>query len=162
MNKKIIFWSITGVALAVAGYVLWKKFGVGSKIIGSKKADVEPPPVVPSPIVTPKPADSPFPLKQGSVGENVVSLQKNLNILGANLKTDGKFGPLTQSALISRVGFGQYPVTEGIFNDIVKMAADKIEHDRIAKLLTTGTGTYNRNTVLPAYNPAVTSYGTKF
>lgn len=40
-------------------------------------------------------------LREGSRGMNVYNLQRCLNSLGANLVTDGMFGPLTKKALIN-------------------------------------------------------------
>lgn len=48
---------------------------------------------------SPSPAASGFPLKQGSSGEKVKTLQR---IIGAN--PDGQFGPLTENALITFAG----------------------------------------------------------
>ncbi len=42
-----------------------------------------------------------FYLREGSRGMNVYNLQRCLNSLGANLVTDGMFGPLTKRALVN-------------------------------------------------------------
>lgn len=42
-----------------------------------------------------------FYLREGSRGMNVYNLQRCLNSLGANLVTDGMFGPLTKKALVN-------------------------------------------------------------
>jgi len=57
------------------------------------------PPYVTTPIYT----DKDFPLKKGSRGNKVKNLQTFLNNQGAQptLRADGKFGPLTEAALIA-------------------------------------------------------------
>lgn len=48
-----------------------------------------------------------FPLKKGSKGELVIQLQQVLNSKGANLKTDGDWGPLTDAAMKQYLGISQ-------------------------------------------------------
>lgn len=81
---------------------------------------------------TPALKDSPFPLQMGSTGVNVESLQRNLNLLGAGIEEDGKFGPKTNSAVFQKYGFGGYPVTEEVFNAIV----NKVKGQEIADIIT--------------------------
>lgn len=45
-----------------------------------------------------------LPLKEGDHNQLVALLQRALNYLGSNLTIDGKFGPLTRTALANRVG----------------------------------------------------------
>lgn len=77
-------------------------------------------------------SDDTFPLKKGSGGKNVESLQKYLNNSGSyKLKVDGKFGEKTESAVLSEQSpfenfKAMYPnakkgqVTQDFFNLFIK------------------------------------------
>lgn len=58
-----------------------------------------------------------FPLKKGSVGSNVSTLQTYLNSKGANLSVDGVFGNLTLAALQQYTGLSE--VSEQYFNTYI-------------------------------------------
>lgn len=59
----------------------------------------------PAPTWTPVGTPSGFPLRKGSSGGYVKTLQQQLNSrCGKGLVTDGKFGPLTESAAIACIG----------------------------------------------------------
>ena len=62
-------------------------------------------PVNPAPTWTPVGTPSGFPLRKGSSGGYVKTLQQQLNSrCGKSLVTDGKFGPLTENAAIACIG----------------------------------------------------------
>lgn len=58
-----------------------------------------------------------FPLKKGSFGKNVTTLQNYLNSKGATLVPDGAFGNLTLAALQKYTGLSE--VSESYFNTYV-------------------------------------------
>lgn len=136
MNKKTIFWATAFLTLGITGFLLWRKYGNKSneEIVDGDVPIVK----TPKPYTPPKTKDDTFPLKIGSKGSNVEALQNNLKILGAKIKADGDFGKETNGALIGYFGFGQYPVTEQIFNSIHQKAKDKINYDGVIKGLTNG------------------------
>ena len=107
-NKKLILYSLGGIALAVGGYFLYKKITAKTVYFG----DVEPddtPSSKPNKPVESKPVSSKFPLKRGSKGAEVTSLQKFLKAegqgyllgkFGANKDgVDGIFGKMTENAV---------------------------------------------------------------
>ena len=54
--------------------------------------------------------DDAFPLTIGSSGNNVMVLQKALNLLGSRLTVDGKYGSATQAAVVKNGTYGTSPV----------------------------------------------------
>ena len=100
---------------AITGYLAWKYILVPSAAkptAGAGKTTATPPP--PSYTVTNSGGGgntssgsgyaSGFPLKIGSSGANVKTLQGALNDLGSSLTVDGQFGVNTQNALIAQTG----------------------------------------------------------
>jgi len=100
MNKKYIIYGLSGVALVVGGYFIYKRmnrkpyFGVEPSDSSSSSSS--------------KPSKK-FPLKKGSEGKEVIALQKFLKdeglgwLLGTFGKNkdgvDGKFGSMTEQAV---------------------------------------------------------------
>ena len=77
-----------GVQITDFNRVKWKAHGELPQInYGAGENKIQP--VIPA-----------FYLKQGSMGMNVYNLQKCLNYIGANLKTDGVFGPNTKQVFM--------------------------------------------------------------
>lgn len=107
-------------ALAL-GYTFRKEiFGGGPTDAVDFIEEVNPSPAVPakSPAATPAKvyASTGFPLHQGSAGEAVKAVQK---VIGVSV--DGKFGPLTEAALVKRTGLKT--LTEAQYYDLVRSAA---------------------------------------
>lgn len=106
MKKNLIYWSIGGVATAVAVYFLYKKITAPTLTFGEIDE------IEDNEVITPKPpkpvqTDVDFPLKKGSVGNNVRKLQRFLKSKGLQLGTtganndgvDGIFGEVTKEAV---------------------------------------------------------------
>ena len=103
MNKKIIIYSLGGVALAVGGYFLYKKLTQETIYFGEVEEEEE------TEVKPKKTKKDDFPLKKGSKGKNVESLQRFLKDegLGSLLGTfgknkdgvDGDFGRMTENAV---------------------------------------------------------------
>jgi len=105
MNTKKTLLAIGGgLATAGLGYLVYMLLKKKPKTFGEAVTDVtqtfkDLPNAVTQ--VAGKYTDDSFPLKKGSGGERVKSLQKFLNASsGYNLVVDGKFGNLTESAVI--------------------------------------------------------------
>jgi hypothetical protein len=122
--------------VAIALIVLAIAIGVYYYIIKPKTVNKSTTPPAVQPGTTPSTitphettkADDSFPLKQGSVGHHVLTLQKSINILhpDANLTEDGILGPETYTATVYYLGTSYFPVTENNLNDIINQANDII------------------------------------
>lgn len=122
-TKKIIYLTLGGVATAGVGYLVYsllkKKpvtFNEGFEDI--KNTVVNAPKEIVS-TISGNYTDKGFPLKKGSGGEKVKSLQRYLNnASGYNLVVDGKFGNLTESAVLSEQS--PFDVFKGMHPEAVK------------------------------------------
>ena len=133
-GKTIAFTVIGGVLTVGVAYVIYQLLNKKPSTFGEGLTDVidtvkEAPSVVTSTV-------GKYTDKGGSGGDNVISLQKFLNAQsGYNLVTDGKFGALTQKAVIGEQGIDEsswtnfksmYPdavkgqVTKGYFDNFIK------------------------------------------
>lgn len=74
--------------------------------------------VNPNPVQSNTGSGNSFPLSYGSSGSNVSKWQTYLNSLGSKLTVDGKWGPLTEAASLSKTGYNS--ITEVYFNSVVK------------------------------------------
>lgn len=63
-------------------------------------------------------SDKQLPIRLGSCGNNVKLIQKFLNLQGAKLIVDGKFGPLTEAASITYLDSNI--ITQDIINRYLK------------------------------------------
>lgn len=101
MNTKKTLLAIGGgLATAGLGYLVYMLLKKKPKTFGEAVTDVTQT-VKDLPSAVGQVAGDSFPLKKGSSGERVKSLQKFLNASsGYNLVVDGKFGNLTESAVI--------------------------------------------------------------
>lgn len=104
MNKKAIYWTIGGVAVAVLGYFAYKKITAPTISFGDFEDDNKNTSPSPSPA---KPKDG-LPLKVGSRGDKVKQLQRFLVAEGYNIGNfgvnkdgvDGIFGSKTRQAVV--------------------------------------------------------------
>lgn len=103
-TKKVVITILGGVATAGLGYLAYMLLKKKPKTFGEAVTDVtQTVKDLPSAVtqVAGKYTDDSFPLKKGSGGDRVKSLQKFLNASsGYNLVVDGKFGNQTESAVI--------------------------------------------------------------
>ena len=103
-TKKVVVTILGGVATAGLGYLAYMLLKKKPKTFGEAVTDVtQTVKDLPSAVtqVAGKYTDDSFPLKKGSGGDRVKSLQKFLNASsGYNLVVDGKFGNQTESAVI--------------------------------------------------------------
>lgn len=122
-TKKIIFLALGGIATAGVGYLFYnllrKKPQSFSEVIEDTKNTIVNAPSDVTSIVTSSYTDKGFPLKKGSGGEKVKALQRFLNeSSGYNLVVDGKFGNLTEGAVISEQT--PFDVFKGMYPNAVK------------------------------------------
>ena len=121
-TKKIVLAVGGGLATAGLGYLVYMLLKKKPKTFGELTKDVtQTVKDLPSAVsqVAGKYTDDSFPLKKGSGGERVKSLQKFLNASsGYSLVVDGKFGNQTESAVIQE----QSPFTnfKSMYPDAVK------------------------------------------
>lgn len=121
-TKKIVLAVGGGLATAGLGYLVYMLLKKKPKTFGELTTDVtQTVKDLPSAVsqVAGKYTDDSFPLKKGSGGERVKSLQKFLNASsGYSLVVDGKFGNQTESAVIQE----QSPFTnfKSMYPDAVK------------------------------------------
>lgn len=102
MNRKAIYWTVGGVAVAVLGYFAYKKITAPSISFGDFEDDESK--LSPSPTL---PKDD-LPLKMGSRGEKVKQLQRFLVAEGYDIGkfgvnkdgVDGVFGSKTRDAVV--------------------------------------------------------------
>lgn len=73
--------------------------------------------------------NSVFPLKVGSKGNEVLQLQKAINVLlpvpFSKISEDSIFGSQTQTALNTVMGAGYYPLTQLQYNVVLQKAKEK-------------------------------------
>ena len=104
MNRKAIYWTVGGVAVAVLGYFAYKKITAPTITFGEFEDDDSSPSSSPSPAL---PKDD-LPLKVGSRGDKVKQLQRflvaegyDIGKFGANKDgVDGMFGSMTRRAVV--------------------------------------------------------------
>ena len=106
MNRKAIYWTVGGVAVAVLGYFAYKKITAPSISFGDFEDDDK----IPSPSPSPSPAlpKDDLPLKVGSRGDKVKQLQRFLVAEGYDIGkfgvnkdgVDGMFGSKTRQAVV--------------------------------------------------------------
>lgn len=104
MKKKAIIGVLLTIPAAAGLYFIYKHFK------SVQKSDVQSPSEAESPLGIIRPStgtvstssSSTFPIKRGSRGEAVKSLQTALNAMGEKLTVDGIFGPKTEEALCKR------------------------------------------------------------
>lgn len=103
-TKKVVITILGGVATAGLGYLAYMLLKKKPKTFGEAVTDItQTVKDLPSAVtqVAGKYTDDSFPLKKGSGGDRVKSLQKFLNASsGYSLVIDGKFGNQTESAVI--------------------------------------------------------------
>ena len=103
-TKKVVVTILGGVATAGLGYLVYMLLKKKPKTFGEAVTDVtQTVKDLPSAVsqVAGKYTDDSFPLKKGSGGDRVKSLQKFLNASsGYSLVVDGKFGNQTESAVV--------------------------------------------------------------
>ena len=103
-TKKVVVTILGGVATAGLGYLVYMLLKKKPKTFGEAVTDVtQTVKDLPSAVgqVAGKYTDDSFPLKKGSGGDRVKSLQKFLNASsGYSLVIDGKFGNQTESAVV--------------------------------------------------------------
>lgn len=121
-TKKIVLAVGGGLATAGLGYLVYMLLKKKPKTFGELTTDVtQTVKDLPSAVsqVAGKYTDDSFPLKKGSGGERVKSLQKFLNnASGYSLVVDGKFGNQTESAVIQEQSpFGNF---KSMYPDAVK------------------------------------------
>lgn len=105
MKAKTVFWTISGIATVVVGYLVYKKITAPIITFGEVDSNLK----IPVRNVKPNNENEQFPLKRGSIGINVIKLQKFLISEGYRLGNfgenndgvDGVFGQLTESAVKS-------------------------------------------------------------
>ena len=135
-NKKILYLALSGIATAGLGYLIFsllrKKPKTFSEALDDTLATVVNAPSEVVAVVSNSYKNQGFPLKKGSGGKRIKALQEFLNLAsGYNLVVDGKFGNLTESAVLSEqapfdVFKGMHPdaikgqVTESFYNSNVK------------------------------------------
>ncbi len=112
MNKrKIVVITIIVVALiliAVSSWLIYKKFFKKDTTDTDTETDTE------TKIIT---SSTTFPIKKGMSGSDVVAIQKAINKkCKKNISEDGKFGPNTESALLSC--YGVLAVNETLFKEM--------------------------------------------
>lgn len=106
MNKNLIYWGIGGIVTSLAVYYLYKKITAPTLTFGEIDEIEDDEIITPEPSKPVKTNDD-FPLKKGSVGNNVRKLQRFLKSKGLQLGTtgansdgvDGIFGELTKGAV---------------------------------------------------------------
>lgn len=106
MNKNLIYWGIGGIATSLAVYYLYKKITAPTLTFGEID-QIEDDEVITSEPSKPVQTNDGFPLKKGSVGNNVRKLQRFLKSKGLQLGTtgansdgvDGIFGKITEGAV---------------------------------------------------------------
>jgi len=138
-GKTIAFTVIGGVLTVGVAYVIYQLLNKKPTTFGEGLTDVidtvkETPSIVTSTIG--KYTDKGFPLKVGSGGDNVISLQKFLNAQsGYGLVVDGKFGALTQKAVIGEQGVDESSWTnfKSMYPDAVKGQVTKSYFDNFIK-----------------------------
>lgn len=104
MNRKAIYWTVGGVAVAVLGYFVYKKVTKPVIFFG----DVEEDDTTSTTSTTTTTNNDGLPLKRGSKGEKVKQLQRflvaegyDIGRFGANRDgVDGDFGRRTEQAVI--------------------------------------------------------------
>ena len=154
-GKKIVFAVLSITALGILGFMGWEKY----KKYRDAKAEESnpenfpvPPQKVFAPVHIPKlTSNTGFPLKQGSMGEQVKALQNMLiakygtAILG-KYGADGKFGPALSETLKSK----GLPVIidENTFNILVNNSSN-LNAPALAQKIYTATLTKNFSQVLP-------------
>ena len=110
MNRKAIYWTVGGVAVAVLGYFAYKKITAPTISFGDFEDDdasPSPSPSVPSSSSSSSQAKEDLPLKYGDRGEKVKQLQRFLVAEGYDIGkfgenrdgVDGIFGILTRKAV---------------------------------------------------------------
>lgn len=106
MKKNLIYWGVGGIATAVAVYFIYKKVTAPTLTFGEID-DVEEDEVFKPESTETETKTDEFPLKKGSVGNNVRKLQRFLKSKGLQLGTtgansdgvDGIFGEATRGAV---------------------------------------------------------------
>jgi len=104
MNRKAIYWTVGGVAVAVLGYFAYKKITAPTITFGEFEDDDS----SPSPSSTPAQPKDDLPLKVGSRGDKVKQLQRFLVAEGYDIGkfgvnkdgVDGMFGSMTRRAVV--------------------------------------------------------------
>ena len=107
MNRKAIYWTLGGVAVAVLGYFAYKKITAPTITFGEFEDDDDSSPSS-SPSPSPTVIKDDLPLKMGSRGEKVKQLQRFLVAEGYNIGSfglnrdgvDGIFGSKTRRAVV--------------------------------------------------------------
>jgi len=125
MNRKAIYWTVGGVAVALLGYFAYKRVTRPVEYFGDKPSDDSGSSST-STTTTNTTDNSGLPLKRGSKGEKVKKLQRflisegyDIGRFGANRDgVDGDFGRMTEQAVIEN----QQPFTtfKSMYPDAVR------------------------------------------